>query len=74
MNDPGRPEQAWPKPAHPYQQRPVVPTQPQTMRCTPEGDVELVTKKEILDFQLTPRFEPVSDQHHQQAEDSKHRK
>jgi hypothetical protein len=30
------------------------------MRRTPEGDVELVTKKKILDFQLPPRFEPVA--------------
>jgi hypothetical protein len=55
LNDPGRPEQAWPKPAHPYQHRPIAPTQPQTMRCSPEGDIELVTKKEILDFQLPLR-------------------
>jgi len=73
LNDPGRPEQAWPKPGHPYQQRPVAPTQPQTARRTPECDVELVTKKEILDFQLPPRFEPVGDEHRKQVEDGKHR-
>ncbi len=43
------------------------------MRCTPEGDVELVTKKEILDFHLPPRFEPVGEEHHEHAEDGKHR-
>ena len=48
LNDPGRPEQAWQKPAHPYQQRPVASTQLQTMWCPPERDVELVTKKDIL--------------------------
>ena len=42
--------------ARTYQQRPVAPTQPQTMRYTPKGDVELVTKKEILDFHLLPRL------------------
>ena len=47
--------------------------QPQTARYTPEGDVELVTKKEILDLQLPPRFEPVGDEHHKQMEDGKHR-
>jgi hypothetical protein len=47
LYDPGQPEQAWPNPAHPNQQRPVAPMQPRTMRCTPKRDVELVTKKEI---------------------------
>lgn len=66
LNDPSRPEQARPKPAHPCQQRPVAPTQ--TMRCPPERDIKLVTKKEILDFQLPPRFEPVGDEHHEQVD------
>jgi hypothetical protein len=43
------------------------------MRCSPEGDIELVTKKEILDLQLPPRFEPVGDEHREQMEDGKHR-
>ena len=47
--------------------------QPQTARCTPEGDVELVTKKGILDFQLPPRFEQVGEEHRKQMEDGKHR-
>jgi hypothetical protein len=37
------------------------------------GDVELVTKKEILDFQLPPRFEQIGDEHRKQMEDGKHR-
>ena len=45
----------------------------QTVRCTPEGDVELVTKEEVLDFQLPPRFEQIGDQHPKQMEDGKHR-
>jgi hypothetical protein len=45
----------------------------QTARCTPEGDVELVTKKEILGFQLPPRFEQVGDEHRKQMKDGKHR-
>lgn len=43
------------------------------MRCTPEDNVELVTKKEILDFQPPPWFEPVGDEHREQMEDGKHR-
>jgi len=73
LNNPNRLEQAWPKPAHPYQQRPVAPTQLQTMRCPPERDVELVTKKEILDVHLPPRLEPVGDEDHEQVENGKHR-
>jgi hypothetical protein len=43
------------------------------MRCTPTGDVELVTKKEIFDFHLPPRLEPVGDEHYEQVEEDKHR-
>jgi hypothetical protein len=42
-------------------------------RCTPEGDVELVTKKEVLDFQLPQRFEQIGDEHRKQLEYGKHR-
>ena len=38
-----------------------------------QGDVELVTKKEVLDFQLPPRFEQIRDEHRKQMEDGKHR-
>src|SRR6266540_3266366 len=50
LNHAGYTEKAWPEPSHPYQQRPVTPTQPQTVRCTPHGNIELMPKKEILDF------------------------
>jgi hypothetical protein len=43
------------------------------MRCTPERDIKLVTKKEVLDFQLPPRFGPVGDEHHEHVENGKHR-
>jgi hypothetical protein len=33
----------------------------------------LVTKKEVLDFHLPPRFEQIGDQHRKQIEDGKHR-
>ncbi len=32
-----------------------------------------MTKKEILDFQLPPRFEQVGNEHRKQMEDGKHR-
>ena len=74
LNDPGQPEQAWPEPGHPYQQRPIAAALPRPARCTPQGDVELVTKKEILDLQLPPRLEQVGDEHRKQMENGKHRK
>jgi hypothetical protein len=35
--------------------------QPQTVRCTPQGNIELMTKIEILDFKPAPRLEQVGD-------------
>jgi hypothetical protein len=32
-----------------------------------------VTKKEVLDFQLPPRFEQIRDEHRKQMKDGKHR-
>jgi hypothetical protein len=73
MNDAGQTEQAWPEPSHPYQQCPVTPTQPQTARCTPKGNVELMPKKEIFDFKPAPRLEQVGEKHPKQMEHGKHR-
>ena len=73
LNDAGQTEQAWPEPSHPYQQCPVTPTQPQTVRCTPQGNIELMTKKEILDFKPAPRLEQVGDKRPKQMEHGKHR-
>jgi hypothetical protein len=35
LNEVGQTKQAWPKPSHPHQQRPVAPVQLQTMWGTP---------------------------------------
>jgi hypothetical protein len=32
--------------------------QPQTVRCTPQGNIELMTKIEILDFKPAPSAKP----------------
>jgi hypothetical protein len=72
-NDTGQTEQAWPEPSHPYQNRPVTPTQPQTMRRTPQGNIELMPKKEILDFKPARRLEPVDDEHSNRVQDCEHR-
>jgi hypothetical protein len=72
LNDAGQTEQAWPEPSHPCQQCPVTPTQPQTVRCTPQGNVELMPKKEILDFKPAPRLEQIGDKRPKQIK-HKHR-
>jgi hypothetical protein len=73
LNDAGQTKQAWAEPGHPYQQRPVTPTEPQTMWCTPQGNIELMPKKEVLDFEPAPRPEQVGDTRPEQLEDRKHR-
>jgi hypothetical protein len=39
--------QDWPQPSHQYQQSPVTRTEPQTMRRTPQGNIELVPQKRV---------------------------
>jgi hypothetical protein len=73
LNDAGQAEQARPETSHPDQQQPVAPTKPQTVRCTPQGNIELMPEKEVLDFKPTPRPEQVGDEHPKQLEDRKHR-
>jgi hypothetical protein len=73
LNDASQTNQSWPEPSHPYQQHPVTTTQPQTLWSTPQGNIELMPKKEILDFKPAPRLEQVGDKCPKQTEDRKHR-
>jgi hypothetical protein len=73
LHNPGQTEQAWPEPGHPCQQCPVTTTQPQTLRCTPQCDVELVSKKEILGLKPALRLEQIDDKRPKQVKESKHR-
>jgi hypothetical protein len=41
--------------------------------CAPQGNIELMPKKEVLDFKLAPRPEQVDDKRPKQMEDRKHR-
>jgi hypothetical protein len=70
---PGYIEQTGPNPRHPYQQRPVTAVQPQTRRRSPHCDVELMTEKQVLGFEPALRLEYIGDEHHEQAQDRKHR-
>jgi hypothetical protein len=42
-------------------------------RCTPQGNIELVPEKEVLDFKLAPRLEQVGDKRPKQLKECKHR-
>ena len=66
-------EQAWLGPRHPHHQDPVTPAQSQTVRCTPQGNIELMPKKEILGFKPAPRLEQIGDKRPKQMEYRKHR-
>jgi hypothetical protein len=46
LYDAGQTEQAWSEPRHPRQQCSVTTVQPKALRCTPQGDIELMSKKE----------------------------
>src|SRR5512139_3819583 len=69
----GQIKQIGPDPRDAYQQRPVTTMQPHTRRRPPQGDVELMTEKQILGFKPAPRLEKVDDEHSQCAQDCKHR-
>jgi hypothetical protein len=50
----------------------VAPMQPQTARCTSQGNIELMSKKQVFDFKLAPRPEQISGKRREQTEDRKH--
>jgi hypothetical protein len=60
--------------SHPYHQGAITALQPQTVWCTPQGNIELMPKKEVLDFKPAPRPEQVDDKRPKQMEDRKHRR
>jgi hypothetical protein len=51
----------------------VIPLEPQTVGCTPQGNIELMSEKEILHFEPAPRPEQVSDKCPKQMEYGQHR-
>src|SRR6266446_762935 len=52
---------------------PAPPPQPQTLRWSSQGNVELMTQKEILNFKPAPRLEQIRDKCSKQVDDRKHR-
>ena len=73
LHHPGQIKQIGPDPCQPYQQRPVATVQPQTRRRPPQGDIELMTKKQVLGFEPSSRLEHVGDEHSEPMQDHKHR-
>jgi hypothetical protein len=41
--------------------------------CTSQGNIELMPKKQVLDFKPAPRLEKAVDGRSEQMEDGKHR-
>jgi hypothetical protein len=40
------------------------------VRCTPQGNIELMSKKKVLDFKPAPRLEQIDDKRPKQMEDA----
>src|ERR1019366_3265786 len=72
LDNAGQTKQAWPKPSYPYQQCPVAPME-LPLGCTPQGNIELMPKKEILKLNSEPRLEQVGDNCPKQMEHRNHR-
>ena len=73
LNNSGQTEQARPHSGHPKHQGTVTRAKPEALRGSPQGDVELMTQKEVLDFKPAPRLERIGDKRRKQADDRKHR-
>ena|SRR6476469_4581716 len=73
LNDVRRTEQARPEPGHPDQQGPITAAQSKTRWRTPQGDTELMTKKQVLDFKPSPRLEQVDAEHSERMQEREHR-
>jgi hypothetical protein len=71
-NHAGQSDQAWPQPRHQFQQSSVTGTEPQTMWRAPQGNIELVPEKQVLDLNPAPRAERVDDRHCKQMAEGKH--
>ena len=72
LNHAGQSDQARPQSCQPDQHRPIAPMQPETARRMPQGNIELMPKKQVFDFKLAPRLEEISGEGREQTEDHKH--
>jgi hypothetical protein len=73
LNNSGQIEQARPHSAHPNHQGTVSCPKPDTLRGSPQGDAELMTQKDVLDFKPATRLELIGYKRCKQLDDRKHR-
>jgi hypothetical protein len=74
LNNSGQTEQARPHSSHPSHQGAVTRPELETLRSSPQGDVELMTQKEVLDFKPATRLEHIGHKRRKQVDDRKHRR
>jgi hypothetical protein len=66
-------QQTWPAPRHPDHQGPITSSQPPALRRSPQGNIELMTQKEVLNFKPTSRLEQIRQKCSKQVDDRKHK-
>jgi len=73
LNDTGQTEQARPPSGHPNHQGTVTCPKPDTLWGSPQGDVELMAEKKILDFKPAWWLEQIGYEGRKQVDHRKHR-
>ena len=73
LDDAGQTEQARPPSGHPNHQGTVICPKPDTLWGSPQGDVELMAEKKVLDFKPARRPEQIGYKRCKQVDDRKHR-
>jgi hypothetical protein len=73
LNHLGRIKQAWPELGDPYKQCAITAAKSKTSWRPPQGDVELMSEKQVLGFKPPPRLEQIKDEHSERVQDRKHR-
>jgi len=63
----------WPQLRHPTQQRSITVVQAKAGRRMPQGDAELVAKKQVLGLKPPARLEQVDNKHPKRVQKGKHR-
>jgi hypothetical protein len=73
LNDAGQTEQARPPSGNPNHQGTVTCPKPDTLRGSPQGNVELMTQKKVLDFKPAWWLEQIGYKRCKEVDDRKHR-